>query len=122
MVDAGLRDPSDFIEANYKSGEEYKSQEGLIEEAATRGKIAFTSYRDGNLEIYIMNADGSGQTNLTGNPAGDWQLSFSSDGSKIAFSSKRDGNYEIYIMNADGSGQVRLTDNPADDCDPCFSP
>jgi TolB protein len=35
------------------------------------GRIAFTSDRDGNKEIYVMNADGSGQTNLTINPASD---------------------------------------------------
>jgi hypothetical protein len=34
-------------------------------------KIAFTSYRDGNRDVYIMNADGSGQVNLTNNPAAD---------------------------------------------------
>ena len=38
-------------------------------------RIAFVSNRDGNLEIYVMNADGSGQTNLTNNPALDrWTL------------------------------------------------
>jgi TolB protein len=35
-------------------------------------KIAFASKRDGNFEIYVMNANGSGQTNLTNNPAVDW--------------------------------------------------
>ena len=35
------------------------------------GKIAFFSGRDGNYEIYVMNADGTGQTRLTDNPAGD---------------------------------------------------
>jgi len=39
--------------------------------APTAGKIAFESNRDGNYEIYVMNADGSGQTNLTDNPASD---------------------------------------------------
>jgi hypothetical protein len=37
--------------------------------AAATGKIAFHSDRDGNYEIYVMNADGSGQTRLTDNPA-----------------------------------------------------
>ena len=35
------------------------------------GKIAFASDRDGNLEVYVMNADGTGQTNLTNNPTDD---------------------------------------------------
>ena len=34
-------------------------------------KIAFVSYRDGNHEAYVMNADGTGQVNLTNDPAYD---------------------------------------------------
>ena len=41
------------------------------------GKIAFMSDRDGNDEIYVMNADGSGQTNLTNNAAGDYHPAWS---------------------------------------------
>jgi len=78
-------------------------------------KIVFDSERDGNSEIYIMNADGSHQINLSNNPANDWNPVWSPDGEKIAFVSDRDGNYEIYIMNADGSNQINLTNNPADD-------
>ena len=88
---------------------------------ADGSKIAFNSNRDGNYEIYVMNADGSGQTRLTNNPATDYYPSFSPDGSKIAFNSYRDGNNEIYVMNANGSGQTRLTNNTANDIDPSFS-
>jgi Tol biopolymer transport system component len=52
-----------------------------------------------------MNADGSGQINLTNNPAADDVPSWSPDGRRIAFASDRDGNREIYVMNADGSGR-----------------
>ena len=85
-------------------------------------KIAFRSLRDGNSEIYVMNADGSGVTRLTNNPADDLQPAWSTDRRKIAFVSKRDGNYEIYVMNADGSGQTNLTNNPAADYSPSWSP
>lgn len=87
-----------------------------------KGKISFTSERDGNFEVYIMNEDGSGQTNLTNNPADDGEPCFSSDRSKIAFESDRDGNLEVYIMNVDGSRQTNLTNNPLVDGLPCFSP
>src|SRR5437016_4483694 len=67
------------------------------------GRIAFVSNRDGNNEIYVMDANGSGVTRLTNNAAGDSGPAWSPDGTQIAFSSSRDGNAEIYAMNADGS-------------------
>ncbi len=73
-----------------------------------------------NSEIYVMNADGSGQRRLTRNAASDFAPAWSPDGRKIAFVSRRDGNCEIYVMNADGSGQRRLTRNPAYDGDACL--
>ena len=89
----------------------------------TAGKITFMSSRDGNAEVYVMNADGSGQTRLTkNNQTWDYCPAWSPDGSKIAFESDRDGNWEIYVMNADGSEQTRLTNNPEEDYSPAWSP
>jgi TolB protein len=85
-------------------------------------KLAFVSQRDGNSEIYVMNADGSAQENLTRQPANDSHPSWSPDGRKIAFVSRRDGNAEIYVMNADGSGQRNVTRTPSSDLDPAWSP
>jgi Tol biopolymer transport system component len=74
-------------------------------------KIAFQSTRDGQPEIYVMNADGSGQTRLTNNPAWDTAPAWSPDGTKILFTSLRDGPMSpaLYVMNADGSNQTRVT-------------
>ena len=85
-------------------------------------KIAFVSTRDGNSEIYIMNADGTGVTRLTNNAAFDWAPAFSPDGSKVAFASDSNGNSEIYVIDADGSEQTRLTNDTAFDSHPVFSP
>jgi Tol biopolymer transport system component len=73
--------------------------------------ITFTTDRDGDFEVYVMDADGTNQTNVTANPAGDDGVSaWSPDGEKIAFLS---GDVDIFTMNADGSGKVGLTKGPA---------
>ena len=81
----------------------------------SRTKITFESYRDGNMDIYVMNPDGSNQTRLTNNPAKDEYPSWSPDGKKIAFQTTRNEKEDVYVMNSDGSSQTRLTDNPAFD-------
>jgi Tol biopolymer transport system component len=87
------------------------------------GRIAFSSsFGYGNVEIHVMNADGSDLTNITNNSAWDWTPSWSPDGGKITFSSDRDGKLEIYVMNADGSDLTRLTNNSAWDYRPAWSP
>ena len=80
------------------------------------------SDRDGDHEIYVMNADGTGVTRLTNNQRDNYGPSWSPDGRRIAFVSTRDGNDEIYVMDAGGSGQVRLTDDSAWDYAPIWSP
>ena len=71
-------------------------------------KIAFHSDRDGADEIFVMNADGTGVTQLTDNDDGDWDPAWSPNGMKIAFESDRDGNNEIFVMNLDGGHVVSL--------------
>ena len=91
--------------------------------AVQNSRIVFTSARDGNLEIYVMDADGSNQENLTNNPANDFQPDWSPDGTKIAFVSGRDpGPTQIYVMDADGKNPIGLTDGRGGKRDPDWSP
>ena len=85
-------------------------------------RLTYVSDRDGNLEIYIMLADGSEQTRLTENFAADTDPSCSPSGNQIAYTSTRDGNKEVYVMNLNGSAQQRLTTNDASDGRPAWSP
>ena len=61
--------------------------------------IAFTSARDGNMEIYLMEMDGSAVHRLTTNPAEDYWPTWSPDGAQIAFASDREGSFEIFILS-----------------------
>ncbi|MCP4542201.1 MAG: hypothetical protein GY832_34190 [Chloroflexi bacterium] len=86
-------------------------------------KILFQSERDGNWDIYVMNADGSEQQRLTHSDAGDEYPSWSPDGTEIIFSSNRDGNYELYVLNvAAGGTPQRLTNNDTGEFQAAWSP
>ncbi len=86
------------------------------------GQLAFVTDRDGNAEVYVVNADGTGLKRLTQAPGDDLEPVWAPDGKALAFTSDRDGNQEIYLMVADGSGQKNITRNPAADCYPCWAP
>ena len=86
------------------------------------GRVAFTSDEGGNVDIYVMDADGSGRTRLTSTNGRDESPSWKSDGTAIAYSADGSGDREIFVMNADGSGQVNLSNTPGADEVPAFSP
>jgi WD40 repeat protein len=83
--------------------------------------IAFTSDRAGTSQVYVMNADGSGQAQITsGAPA--HNPAWSPDGGKIAFSiALSNGGSDIYVMNPDGSAIAQLTSTGNADS-PAWSP
>ena len=89
-----------------------------------QAQIAFSSNREGNYEIYVMDINGKNPRRLTKNRHADLHPSWSPDGKRLVFSSKRDGGitYEIYVMDADGSNPQRLTNNGHNDYSPSWSP
>lgn len=85
-------------------------------------RIAFISIRDGNPEIYVMNADGAGQTRLTNTPALEMEHAWNPAGTRLVFVSRRTGSYELFAMDADGGNVVRLTTNGQADWGPSYTP
>jgi Tol biopolymer transport system component len=87
-------------------------------------RLAFTREAGACHDIFVVNADGSGEARLTNGPGCtvNTEPSWSPDGARIAFRSHREALAELYVMNADGSNQVRLTDSAMSETAPAWSP
>lgn len=83
-------------------------------------RIAYTRSQ-GGFQIYTINPDGSGDTQLTSEGSNE-NPTWSPDGRFIAFSSKRSGGDGIYVMRADGSGQIRVSQSKGGYFQPAWSP
>lgn len=94
-------------------------------------QIVFANYIDPAQQLndlYVINTDGSGFTQLTNTPeVNEDEAIWSPDGQKIvftAFQKQADGNFnkDVFIMNRDGTGIARVTTDPGQDFDPSWSP
>lgn len=86
-------------------------------------RIVYTCYGLTTSDICLINADGTGQINLTNTPSVDEVFpAWSPDGALIAYTSRADGNNNIYVMASDGSKPTRVTKNPRDEVAPTWSP
>jgi Tol biopolymer transport system component len=99
-----------------KTPEEVEEYKALLKEDAVRPF---------NLEIFVMDADGSNKRQLTNNGAANFAPFFHPSGEKIIFSSNMDDpegrNFELYMINIDGTGLERITYRPEFDGFPMFS-
>jgi Tol biopolymer transport system component len=88
------------------------------------GRIAYTSDRTGDDEIFTARVDGYGEQNLTNSPGVDQSPAWSPDGSQIAFVSDRSGRMDLWVMNWDGGDPHQVTDGDASssDFEPAWSP
>jgi serine/threonine protein kinase/Tol biopolymer transport system component len=88
-------------------------------------RFAFDSRRSGNLDIYVMNLDGTGLQQLTGTSGAERGPSWSPDGTQIAFygAASEQSTYDIFLINVDGTNLRNLTRTPAvDERYPTWSP
>ena len=90
--------------------------------ASDAPSIAFSSNRDGDYDIYIMDIKGKNLQNLTNSPTHEFKPAFSPDGQRMAYVSNRDGNEDIYVMNLNTKVSYRLTNHPGHDDNPAWSP
>jgi Tol biopolymer transport system component len=86
------------------------------------GSVVFYSARDGNLEVYAMNADGSGERRLTTDPGQDVWPDMSPDGHYVTFASNRSGNFEIYVLDLTDGSLLNVSQGSGTDTWPRFSP
>ena len=94
----------------------------IITPIINTNSITFTSNRDGNYEIYVMNENGSNQFKVTDNPSNDKNPSWSPDKTKIVFNSNRDGTPgQIYILNLNDLSVDKLTSS-FENTHPIWSP
>lgn len=96
---------------------------------APQAQIAFASDRSGNWDVFKVNADGSGLTNLTADPAADgpngvggYEIAWSPTGAMLAFTSNRSGSVEIHTVSASGGRVTRVTSGGGEERNLAWSP
>lgn len=87
-------------------------------------KIVFAKTENSRRHIWVMDADGQNQRNVTDMESIDVAPSFSPDGEHILFASDKikDDNFELFLSDLEGKKLTQITNNPGLDTNPCFSP
>jgi Tol biopolymer transport system component len=89
-------------------------------------KILFRAIVDGGSNIYMVNVDGTGLTNVTANLPDDVtdrrEPAWSPDGSRIVFTAVKDGRHKIWTIGLNGSNLTQITTDAGFDLTPTFSP
>jgi len=121
----------------YDGGAFFSPDNRLICWRASRPKtpVEIKQYRDllgknlvkpAHMELYVMNADGSNQRQVTNNGAANFCPFFTPDGKRLIFASNindpKGRNFDLFLIKLDGTGMEQLTFDPSFDAFPMFSP
>ena len=109
LVDRGNISVFDLNSGKIEQLTESPGTDGFPSWSPDGNSIAFESDRDGDLEIYVMNADGSDVRQLTYDDHADGYPTFSSDGNTIAFQSNRYGAPQIFVVSSSGSEELSVS-------------
>lgn len=110
------------VEVLFQDEDGYSEGPLLSAAIVTGDQIVFHSDRNSLLDLFVVNANGTNQRQLTTNVGSNFDPSLSPDGTKIVFTSDRYGNHEIFVMDVDGENEIRLTNNRNSDGDAAWSP
>ena len=83
--------------------------------------LSFSSFREGNLDVFVADRDGGNLRNLTRHDGYDARGTWSPDGDSLAFETNRFGNIEICVVEVASGDVVRITDHPGEDREPHWS-
>jgi len=87
------------------------------------GQIAYEMEEDGELHIYVMNADGSSNKKLVGGPGKTYTPIWSQDGKQVVYYRELgDHKDQIYVIDADGSNERHISDSAQHNFYPAFLP
>jgi len=108
--------------SNRKLLTEFAGENGNLQWSPDSQRIYFTSNRYGTPNIFFINVDGTGLTNVSKGNGLDASYSLSPNGEKLVFDSDRDGAMDIFVVDSSGGTATNITKNPARDAEPLWSP
>jgi Tol biopolymer transport system component len=85
-------------------------------------RVAFSSHREDNWELYVVNVDGTGLKRLTDHPENDFSPTWSPDGRQLLFASRRFSDADLFVLDLDSNEVTQLTTSEWNEFDPAWSP